>query len=236
MTRPARSTGSARGRAARRGAARAFTLVEVVLVLALVIAVLGGVASLSERVMEHRARSRAWMTAQETAELVIGTLDRELATCTAGDEAFGAGVSGNGGRIRVVSRGVLGVEGDQIVTELRFDAATRTVTGKRLNAGSIDQSEMVRIGGGLEAMRLLYRSSEEWVESFDSNQRGSLPAAVQVELWFTSAGGSSSVAGGSVDTQAPAPGFPQRPADRVRIIAIPDAVEQADEQVAGVGA
>jgi hypothetical protein len=236
MTRRARSTGYVRGCSARRGGVRAFTLVEVVLVLALVIAVLGGVASLSERVMEHRARSRAWMTAQETAELVIGTLDRELATCTGGDETVGAGVSGDGSRIHVVSRGVLGVEGDQIVTELRFDAATGTVTGKRLSAGSIDQSEMVRIGGGLEAMRLLYRTGEEWVESFDSDQRGFLPAAVQVELWFSSGSGSSAAAGGGSGLQAPAQGFPQRPADRVRIIAIPDAVEQADEKVAGVGA
>lgn len=215
--------------------ASGFTLIEVILVLALVVALLAGVGGLSERVLEHRASSRAWTRAQEVAEEVLGTLDRELSTCTIGSTASGPGVRGDATSIRVISRGVTVAEGDQIATQLRFDARRGEVEAFR---GAVEgggaQGPLSVIGGGIEAMRIKYRDRDEWVERFDSLAGPRLPLAVEVEIWFGVPGGASAAAGvdggGSAAASSSvggAPVVPSRPPDRVRTFAIPDAAEDA---------
>ncbi len=125
-------SGRERGRADARAG---FTLLEVILVLALVIALLAGVAGLSERVLAYRASTRAWIESQNVAEAVISSLERELSTSTIGDPSSGPGVKGDASSIRIVSRGVLGPGGDLISTELVFRAATGEVEGTRMPGG-----------------------------------------------------------------------------------------------------
>ncbi len=253
---------------------RAFTMVEVILVLALVVTLLGGIVGLSERVLEHRLRSRAWSRSQEVAEQFIGTLDRELSTCVISDPGAGAGVKGDSTSIRIVSRGVggggPGGGSDLIVSELRFDPRTGEVSGRRSGPAGLEteydaipegeaassgsppagvsepaRGGMTLIGGGLEAVRILYRDRDAWAGQFDSLSGPRLPLAVQVEIWFGkppvaagataiadtgSAPADSSSAGESGSPRVPAESagagagnFPRRAPDRVRVIAIPDA-------------
>lgn len=282
-----------------------FTLLEVILVLALVIALLAGVAGLSERVLAYRASTRTWVESQNVGEAVISSLERELSTSTIGDGAGGPGVKGNASSIRIVSRGVLGPGGDLISTELVFRAATGEVEGTRMPGGrggreQIDPmlgmdafasgeldpamqdggmgemdpalmgpdgvpperlTERAVIGRGVQAMRLLYRDREEWVESFDSLALGRLPLAVQVEIWFgepdvavnaasataahagstgaavTQEGSDASSAAASSGATDVAVTYPSRAPDRVRVIAIPDAAaEAAASESSGGGA
>lgn len=116
--------------------ARGFTLLEVLLVLALVIALLAGVAGLSERVLEHRASTRAWVDSQNVAELVISSLERELSTSTLGDASHGPGVKGSATSIEVTSRGVLGSAGDLVHTEFSYRASTGEIEGTRRPVGA----------------------------------------------------------------------------------------------------
>lgn len=224
---------------------RAFTLVEVMFGLALVIALLGGLTGLSLRVMERRAQTREWSRAQEIAERIIGTLDRDLGTCTIGDGLIGSGVSGDASSIRIISRGVLESPGDLVVTELRFDPASGVVRARRSGLDTVapesaeeasaagiaapPRAELSELGRGIAGIRLLYRDKDQWVERFDSLAGSALPLAVQIEIWFgptTSAGGGSSSptedGAGQAATGA-APDVPMRAPDRVRVIAIPDA-------------
>ncbi len=233
---PGQSGASVRG--ARSAARGGFTLVEIVFALALVVALLGGMAGLSLRVLERRAQARVWMRSQAVAEQVISCLDRDLGMCTIGDAVSGPGVAGNATSIRVLSRGVTESAGDLAITEIRFDPSARTVRAPRgvggpgaaagEGAGTADWSELgsglgSNTGSGVEAIRLLYRDKDQWVEEFDSLSSSRLPLAVQVEIWFGPAAGAK-VSGGSVvmEGEAPKASVPARAPDRVRVIAIPD--------------
>lgn len=289
---------------ARAGGRGGFTLLEVILVLALVIALLAGVAGLSERVLAYRASTRTWVESQNVAEAVISSLERELSTSTIGDPASGPGVKGDASSIRIVSRGVLGPGGDLISTEFVFRAATGEVEGTRMPGGRGGRSAMdpmlamdaltwggefdparqdggmgemdaalmgsggvpperlaerAVIGRGVQAMRLLYRDREEWVESFDSLALGRLPLAVQVEIWFgepevaagaaptaasgnvvSGAEGNAAATDGSTTTESGTTAesivtYPSRAPDRVRVIAIPDAAAEAAASENGGG-
>ena len=240
-----------------RAGNRAFTLIEVMLVLALVIALLAGVGGISQRVLEHRARSRELMRVDGVADEVLGTLDRELSSCTVGDSRNGAGLRGDAASIRIVSRGVVLEEGDRIVTELAFDAGRGEIRAARRPGGTAGVgaragagTDLEVIGGGVEAMRLRYRVGDEWASEFDSLAAGRLPKAVEVELWFGTAEAAAPESGAGLKTrpaETPADGtkgssaegargsrsseasVPSRPADRVRTFAIPDAEDDEDE-------
>lgn len=202
-----------------------FTLVEVIIALALVVALLGGVAGLSLRVLDRRALVRQWSQSQEIAEQLISSLDRDLSMCTIGDSQVGAGIAGDATGIRIVSRGVTATGGDLVITELKFDPARGAIRARRGAAGgdagavsggigSADgDAQWSQLGPGVAGIRLLYRDRDEWVEQFDSLGKDHLPLAVQVEIWF-----------GAV-----AEALPSRAPDRVRVIAIPDAGADGSE-------
>lgn len=233
--RAVRRTDQSRGRAG-------FTLLEVVLVVGMTIALLAGVVGVSSRVVEHRSRARSWASAQEASEHVIHRLERDLSTCLIGHREAGSGVLGSEQGIRIVSRGVSGLNGDHVVTEIRFDPSQRRMLGRRIGDASrpsiagdeepvdfeVQEQEMSVIGRGVESVRFMYRDESEWVLSYDSLARGRLPLAVQVEVWFE--GGASK----GVQTADGSPaGSPRRPPDRVRVFAIPDAGSEASLGLSG---
>jgi hypothetical protein len=120
-------------------------------------------------------------------------------------------------------------------------------------------TERAVIGRGIQAMRLLYRDREEWVESFDSLALGRLPLAVQIEIWFgepemaaSGVGGlaAGNAVGSAVGNAAATDGsttttngstvesvvtYPARAPDRVRVIAVPDAAAEAAADESGGG-
>ncbi len=238
---------------AARGRRKAFTLVEVLLALALLVGLIGalwvflGNLQLSQRAVADEVER------QVAATRILDCLEQQLAQSIAGvpggGAETGAGVTGSALGLRILARGVpivvqgspdqpLG--GDLVGTTLAFDEGSSTMMFEQRTIGGGGSSVSARVGS-VGAMRLRYFDGSTWSEAFDSAARGGLPPAVEVSIWFnkpeteegalqpsvgTGEAGESGTAG---EVPAALPNVPTVPADRVRIISIPDAAALSEK-------
>lgn len=216
----------------RRG--RAFTLMEVLLAVALAAGLAGAVMSFAWSLLDRRAALVEHGRRARGASLVLDRIERDLVGAMVAARGGEAGVRGTGTGLRVLSRGVwLGGQGDDRAadlqgSEIRFDAAAGRIVGRRW-AGAEASGEEESVCEGVRRLRLRYLVGREWAEAFDSAQAGMLPAAVEVALWFGEPEGDGTQPGegeaeammGTVRGAMPEP-------DRVRVIAVPDAGEGVD--------
>ena len=205
---------------------RGFTLVEVLLALALVaILVAAMFALISELGERRRVIGDDWRRWRGTDVLFDG-LERDLACVIAGDPSLGAGLKGNESSLTLLTRGVwIDAEATSGESQARHRDLTRVSYGPG-NAGDwpCRRTEVLRgttpdrarersgsLAQGVEEIRFRYLDGPEWHDSFDSLASGRLPLAVEITVWFTRPSAPSSAIGEA----SPAP-------DRTRVIAIPD--------------
>ncbi len=190
---------------------RAFTLLEALIAVGMMVLLLGALAMFVEDL--SRTRQFVARTAAETrsADALFGALEAALQTAVVDGGNRGAGVTGTDRSIRVLSSRTDAGSGS--VAELARAAFSP------LSATQVDQNGAnITIGRGgvsstlpatVRAMRVRYWYDGGWGDSFDSLNAGTLPAVVEVGLWF-----GATQAGDEEELGAP---------DRVRAIAVPDA-------------
>ena len=208
-SRPARRRG--RSPAESASLRRAFTLLEALIAVGMMVLLLGALAMFVEDL--SRTRQFVARTAAETrsADALFGALEAALQTAVVDGGNRGAGVTGTDRSIRVLSSRTDAGSGS--VAELARAAFSP------LSATQVDQvGASVTIGRSgvsstlpatVRAMRVRYWYDGGWGDSFDSLNAGTLPAVVEVGLWFGAA-----QADDEEELGAP---------DRVRAIAVPDA-------------
>ena len=210
---------------------RAFTLIEALLALALttMVAVLA-FSFLSTLAASKKLATRA-ADEQRSVGLFLDRLEDDLAAAVAADPAAGAGIVGSSSSLQVLSRGV-GIPTDPALGEqaareqlsdlrgTRFSLSGSQILGARWvgpTAGAAAASEPI-VGAsdssvGVASLRFRYFDGETWSDAFDSAKANALPVAIEVGVWYASAG--------------PAPITPDAPElrapDRWRLITIPDA-------------
>lgn len=181
---------------------RGFSLLEVLLAIALIGllsgSVVGFIFQLTERrgvLLEHSRRLIA-------ADAMMDAIEGDVFTCLAGDGRRGAGVKGDATTLRVLSRSVqLGMDrtaermarDDLRSTEYRFDAGRGEVSAARASVLFADEGSgggRETILEGVERVRFRYYDGREWRERFDSAAAGKLPAAIEVGVWFGAPQGS----------------------------------------------
>src|SRR4030095_16488920 len=122
----------------KRSQSRGFTLIEVLIAIALLLALMGTMYGFLYDMLTSRSRALEFARQDQAASVLIKTLDADLMSCVAGDRVSGAGISGDETRVRVLSRGVASslaqrgdddadVFGDLQFTDLRFDPASKSV-------------------------------------------------------------------------------------------------------------
>lgn len=211
---------------------RGFTLIEVLLTLALVTMLTGGIFAFLWNLLERRDVLHRGVLQAQAAGAFVERLESDLLSGLAGDASAGAGVVGTATTLRLLTRGVwlpadaaeAAGAGDLQGTEYAFDWAKGELTGRRWVAGARVPAMEV-ITGGVAALRFRYFDGTEWRNSFDSASAGKLPVAVEVALWFGASGAgeapSSAEAG---ESESP---LPNREPDRLRVIVVPDGPEAA---------
>ncbi len=175
---------------------RGFTLLEVLLSIALVAALLGSMFTFLHELLQSRSRALDYTGRQRAAATLIERVESDLAACLVGDAVNGAGVAGNASRISILSRGVAahlaergidsGVLGDLQKSEYRFDDRSGVIEIRRLKPGSPADTpavEFVSIGNVFR-LRFRYHDGTEWSDSFDSLASNALPAAVEIAVWY----------------------------------------------------
>ncbi len=238
-----RETGAARN--------RAFTLLEVMLALALLVGLIAALWAFLGNLQLSQHSVNDEVEQHVAATHILDCLEQQLAQSIAGvpgggGEA-GAGVTGAATSIRVLARGVpivvqgsadqpLG--GDLVATSLACDEGSSTMQFEQKTIGGGGSSVSSRVGS-VGALRFRYFDGTTWSDHFDSAARGGLPPAVEVSIWFNKPPSDDSSTAPSPSTtpkpvltksspdETPSPAstlpLPKVPADRVRIISIPDA-------------
>jgi len=234
----------------RRAAATGFTLLETILVLALIGMLAGAIFGFLRDITGRRdALARATADGQ-AGSTVIERIEADLtAGIAGGGGALGAGVKGDDHSLRLLTRGVdlpAGgtTHGDLQASEYSF--ADGVLKARRWNIGTAGAAppafEMVC--DHIEALRFRYYDGSEWRTSFDSLSADSLPVAVEVAVWFGTPkppedptlqpapeprAESSIAQDGEAATGASAPPateprreVPSRRPDRLRMIVVPD--------------
>lgn len=202
---------------------RGFTLFETLLAIVLIVALSAAVFGFLWTLLQRREQLETVGARGDGLAAMWSRLERDLATTFAADGAGAAGLRGNASSLTVRSRGV-GLDPGRLATEATgsefiFSDAGGELTGRTI-PGPGATAEV--LATGLERVRFRYHDGSEWRESFDSGSARALPLAVEVSVWF----GSSSAAEPTtppddIDLVGLDVG-PARPADRTRVITIPD--------------
>lgn len=230
----------------RRGA---FTLVEVMVALGLMTALAVLVFGMLMSVTAQRDRARAWAADLHAGTVLLDRIEADLTHCIAGRPGA-AGVKGDSTRLTVLTRGVtLSVDGSAPVdvqwATYGFDEASSVVRMSRGDGWEAGSGGEV-VSDRMERMTVRYHDGRGWTDSFDSEQAGGLPVAVEVALWFhrwdwepeTASGAAGYMEAGGLegdamledelagdrvnpDEMAIGAGALREP-DRVRVFAIPD--------------
>lgn len=247
----------------RRMRLRAFSLLEVLLALAMLLALTGSVYAFLDSVMTQRRRVERAADNQQIAGTVIERIERALFTTLAGSPSVGTGLRGTNTRLTLLTRGVTPPLmdtttavplGDLQVVRFEFDPERRRLSASRRDAlddQSMQTTEL--ISDQVERVRFRYYTGRAWASSFDTREAGTLPAAVEVAIWFrdkddpdasieaeaaeidafdqvvrsgaNSGGEQTAVSLPESVVSMSEPAKPTRQPDRVRVIAIPDASE-----------
>jgi len=202
---------------------RAFTLFETLLAIVLIVALSTAVFGFLWTLLQRREQLETVGTRGDGLAAMWSRLERDLATTFAADGSGASGLRGDASNLTVRSRGV-GLDPGRLATEATgsefiFRAPAGELTGRTI-PGQGAAAEV--LATGLELVRFRYHDGTEWRDSFDSGSVRALPLAVEVSVWFgTGTAAAPATPPDDIDLVGVDEG-PSRPADRTRIITIPD--------------
>ena len=181
-----------------RNVRRAFTIVETLTALALLVLLIGTIFYFMTTIAERRDRVVGLASSTRDVVAMLDQLEADLLTAVTADPSEGTGISGDGASIRVVFRavwlrGALGADAPRDVqgASYTFDQASESVLGERWapgveagrNAGAGTDGLSVALCRGVGKLGIRYFDGSTWAASFDSVARGGLPAAVEIKVW-----------------------------------------------------
>ena len=162
---------------------RAFTLLEVMVGLAIIAALVGALSGFLVQLSDARARLTTTVERVECADAVFSLVDRALATAVVADPEFGAGVGGNESTLRIVRSGVGLGEGDAPLFADRERCEVRMLDGAgRIEIARGERRDVVDVP--VRALRIRYLSERGWRDAFDSSEDGLFPVGIEVSIWF----------------------------------------------------
>lgn len=207
---------------------RGFTLLEALICVGMLVLLLGALALFVEDLATTRQMSARTAAQTRSADALFNALEVALQTAVVDGGSLGAGISGTDRSIRVLSSRTDAGSGS--VSQL-LDAAFTPLSATQVDeiAGTVTLGRSgvsSQLPAAVRALRIRFWTDAGWSDSFDSLREGTLPAAVEVALWFgaaqvtvakVDAGQSNDLAASDAeDLGAP---------DRIRLISVPDAAQ-----------
>ena len=172
---------------------RGFTLLEVLVAIALISMLLGSLFAFLHDLLQSRSRALDYTARQLAAATLIGRVEAELASCIVGDDTSGPGVKGDAASLSILSRGVAvhlaqdglesGVLGDSQRSEYRFVDEAGEIEVRRMTPWAQPAPDFVSVGP-VHRLRFRFHDGTGWSDAFDSLAEGRLPQAVEVAVWY----------------------------------------------------
>jgi len=226
---PANRATASKAALRRHPRTRGVSLIELLVALGLAAALIAAVAGFIRNLSLARDRIESRANRDRAVDAFLDALERAVATSVA--EGEGSGLEGHATSCTIHSAAVdVAAAIDPIV--MPFPETVQTWFGVDEEAAALllrrGRGDAESLAVGVSSMRLRYHDGVEWVEDFDSGERGRLPVAIEVTITFApKVGGSESTEGASDsagmsrsdlrDDQA-ASAFGRR-----RVLSIPDA-------------
>ncbi len=213
----------------------AFTLIEVLLALALGLVLMAAVLGFFGDLIRHRTLINERLDQERAAQALIDNLSRELTCAIVGIDRVGPGLVGDEQGISVLARSVaieraaVGQSRLSDLTQLQFqfDARSKKLLGNRRliePASSTNSDDLNLITSKLGWVRFRYLDEGRWRSRYDSAAKQRLPAAVEVAIWYVVPEAMKEINGNSSDGFMEDPLVEESNPDRRRIISIPDAM------------
>lgn len=236
---------------------RAFSLLEVMLAIGIVLVLSGVVYSFLFDLMDSRERVVRYGEHSRVGVGMIETIERDLMTTLAGGTRFGSGLRGSATSLTLLSRGVTlplendsqTVLGDMQGVRFEWERSRRELRAGRWDVLSGETAMSEVIGEQIEYVQFRYYDGRQWRGSFDSGSAGRLPVAIEVAVWFGERPSSAARPRGGADSdglmrpdrrdldaalnadwdedETLGPQLPTRQPDRVRVMVVPDASESS---------
>lgn len=222
-----------------------FTLIEVLVALALTLLLSFAVLSFFRDLALHRSQIAERVEQERAAQALIDNLSRELTCAIVGMDRSAPGLVGDEQRITILGRSVAveqvmpgqGRLGDLTELEFEFDPEKSQLRGGRRLVGSANankrQDELKIISGELGWVRFRYLDEGRWRYEYNSADRQSLPAAVEVAIWYVRPDAMQDMEAEFAEGLDEEPLIEETSPDRLRVISVPDAV--AIGVVGGIG-
>jgi len=228
---------------AGRTSGAGFTLIEVILAIALTMVIAGAAMSLATTLLERRDQINDAAVRDRGVAILMDQVEQDLMGVVAGGNG-GSGFVGTSHEVTLRVRGVTLRHEDLIEARYRFvtsgDGALKP--GRVIARRGVSGTEET-LADGVALMRLRYHDGVSWVASYDSSSKRELPWAVEIAVWLGDpAEFADDAAGGGVDGDVMDNGDARdrdegasvggdlgadvivRPPDRVRVILVPDGV------------
>ncbi len=216
-----------------------FTLIEVLLAIALISLLLGAMLTFIWDLLDRRTVLARGARDLQAGDAVVERMEDDLLAGLAGDAGAGAGIDGTSTRLRIMSRGVwlpvsagsgveatAGTRRDLQGSEYAFDPSSGRASARRWNttgaAGGGGEGSMEVVSERVRRLRLRYYDGQQWRDSFNSLTEGGLPVAVEVAVWFEGLGREKAASRDSGDAAATAADQRWGEPDRLRVIVVPD--------------
>ena len=162
---------------------RGFTLLEVMVGLAIIAALVGALSGFLINLSDARARLTTTVERVECADAVFALVDRALATAVVVDPQFGAGVGGNESTLRIVRSGVGLGQGDAPLFADRERCEVRFLASAgRIEISRGDRRDIIDVP--VRTIRIRYLSERGWRDAFDSRDDAMFPVGVEISIWF----------------------------------------------------
>lgn len=239
------------------GRRRGFTLLEVLLAIALTMVIAGTAMALASTLLTRRTQIDDAAARDRGIAILMDQVEQDLMGVVAGTKGE-VGFVGSEREMTLRVRGVTLRHEDLIEARYRFvtggEGALKPgrVVAKR-GASGMEET----LADGVALLRLRYHDGVSWVDSFDSGSKGTLPWAVEVAVWFgdpaeftnqdeTFGAGDMARGEGSDGAEEPeasdagsdsggdSAGVIMREPDRVRVIVVTDGVGPMGEGGGGV--
>jgi type II secretory pathway component PulJ len=188
----------------------AFTLIDVMIALALTLALLGAMAAFSSTAADAIARTDQKIARDMQVGRLFDLIESSLQTAVVSDARSGtSGLVCDGESLTITGRGV---RPGLTTCTVRFNADTGVLEGKFGGPDGVFEP----LAEGIARVRCsvvprVVAARADPVERFDSTSAGFLPAAVVVEVWYGRPPGAQSATESTAES-----GTPATPPDRTR--------------------